>query len=327
VLEVRDLRTAFVGERGPIKAVDGVSLHVARGEVLAVVGESGSGKSVTALSVMGLLSRGNSRVLGGSVKLLGDEVLGAPEAQLRRLRGARMAMIFQDPIAALNPVFTVGNQIVEAIRLHLGMSRGRAHDRAVAMLAEVGITNPTLRMRQYPHELSGGMCQRVMIAIALACEARLLIADEPTTGLDVTVQAQILDLFRQIKQRQDVGILLITHDMGVVADLADRVAVYYAGEVVEESPVEEFFARPRHPYSAGLMACIPDPWERVDRMRDIPGTVPRLDSLPIGCRFSTRCEFASERCRQEHPSLLECAPQRTARCHYAQTLDLTGTTA
>jgi oligopeptide/dipeptide ABC transporter ATP-binding protein len=325
LLEIDDLRTMFDTENGPVAAVDGVTLKVDAGEVVAIVGESGSGKSVTALSVMRLLPSGNGRVVRGSIRLLGRDLLGLRDAEMRRLRGGTMSMIFQDPVAALNPVFTIGDQIVETIRLHLDVSRAEARRRAIDMLDQVGIVDPAARLRQYPHELSGGMCQRVMIAIALVCDARLLIADEPTTGLDVTVQAQILDLCKEMRALHDVGILLITHDMGVVADLADRVVVYYAGQVVEEAAVYEFFRRPLHPYSAGLMTCIPDPWARSARMRVIPGTVPRLDSLPAGCRFSTRCEFATDVCRTQNPDLVDKGGGRRVRCHRADELTLRGT--
>ncbi len=296
VLSVRDLRVGFATDDGVVRAVDGVSFELARSEVLAIVGESGCGKSVTAQTLIGL-TRSPNATITGSVVFDGRDLNTLPDSELQKIRGARIAMVFQDPMTSLNPVYRVGNQIVEAIRAHRNMSRAAAMDRAVELLGMVGIPNPQRRVRDYPHEFSGGMRQRVMIAMALALEPEVLIADEPTTALDVTIQAQILDLLRSLNEERGVSVVLITHDLGVVAELADRVVVMYAGQVVESAGVEELFADPRHPYTRGLLDSIP----RLDRplperLPQIPGHPPSLLDPPAGCRFAARCPEAFDEC-------------------------------
>jgi peptide/nickel transport system ATP-binding protein len=302
LLEVRDLAVRFDGGIGrvPARAVDGVSLDVARGEVVGLVGESGCGKTVTALAVMGLL---NSAEVGGrsSIRFQGEELVGAPPATLRALRGEGMAMIFQDPMTALNPVLRVGPQVVETLRHRRGLDRTAARERGIALLAQVGLSDPDRCFDLYPHELSGGMSQRAMIAMALSCEPALLIADEPTTALDVTVQAQVLDLLAGL--RDEMGLLLVTHDLGVVARVCDRVIVMYAGQVVEEAPVSALFTRPRHPYTRGLLGSLPRIDDRRGRLRPIRGSVPPATAWPTGCRFRERCDYAWERCAGEQPDL------------------------
>jgi peptide/nickel transport system ATP-binding protein len=314
LLEVEDLAVTFSGDEGQVRAVDGVSFALARGETLGVVGESGCGKSVTALAIMGLLPRRGAR-RQGRVRFDGTDIMQAGRAALGDLRGARLAMIFQEPMTSLNPAFTVGDQIVEAILRH-GKAPGRAaaRARAVEMLRRVRIPAPERRVRDYPHKLSGGMRQRVMIAMALACDPELLIADEPTTALDVTIQAQVLDLMRRLRAETRAAIMLITHDLGVVAEMADRVIVMYAGQIVEEAPVGAVFARPEHPYTVGLLGSIP----RLDRTRGrlpaIEGTVPSPHAMPLGCRFAPRCPFADARCREQPPPLKPVRADHLARC-------------
>jgi peptide/nickel transport system ATP-binding protein len=303
LLEVRGLVTEFATRAGVLRAVDGVSFSIAAGETLALVGESGCGKSVTAFSLMRLIAQPPGRISGGEVLLEGRDLLKLPEAAMRAVRGERMAMIFQEPMTSLNPVMTVGEQIVEAIRQHRAVTRQAARDRAVALLEEVHIPDAGRRFGEYPHRLSGGMRQRVMIAMALACEPRLLIADEPTTALDVTIQAQVLDLIDALKTRLGMAVLLITHDLGVVAQHAQRVAVMYAGRIVEQAGVAELFAAPRHPYTEGLLSSIPRPGEAARRLREIPGLVPSLAEMPPGCAFAPRCDRALPRCAAERPSL------------------------
>ena len=303
LLEVRGLVTAFRTRAGVLRAVDGVSFSIAAGETLALVGESGCGKSVTAFSLMRLVADPPGRIAAGEVLFEGRDLLKLPDAQLRAVRGDRMAMIFQEPMTSLNPVMTVGDQIVEAIRQHRPVSRREALARAVALLEEVRIPDAGRRAADYPHRLSGGMRQRVMIAMALACEPRLLIADEPTTALDVTIQAQVLDLIDALKARSGLAVLLITHDLGVVAQHAQRVAVMYAGRIVEEAQTDALFAAPAHPYTEGLLASIPRPGTRAERLREIPGMVPSLAEMPAGCAFAPRCERAQARCRTERPAL------------------------
>jgi peptide/nickel transport system ATP-binding protein len=311
VLELRDLSVTFSTDRGALRPVDGISLSVAAGRTLAVVGESGCGKSVTALAVMGLLPP--AARLGGSVRLAGQELatLGAEERRLRR--GREMAMIFQEPMTSLNPAFTAGEQVAEVLRLHQGLSPAAAFDAAIAMLARVRIPDAARRAKQYPHQLSGGMRQRVMIAMALACRPRLLIADEPTTALDVTVQAQILSLIDEMKAETGTAVLLITHDLGVVADHADEVVVMYAGRVAERAPAAMLFARPQHPYTIGLLGAAPSLEGGLDRLASIEGTVPDLRNPPPGCRFAPRCPFAEARCAGQ-PPLAEFAPGHAAAC-------------
>lgn len=315
LLEVENLRTYFETESGTARAVDGVSFSLEKGEVLGIVGESGSGKSVTSLSIMRLVPEPPGRIQPGSaVRLNGRDLLALPEAEMRRVRGNDLAMIFQEPMTSLNPVFPVGEQIAEALRWHRGMGRREARRRAVEMLRLVGIADPEQRAREYPHQLSGGMRQRVMIAIALSCEPDVLIADEPTTALDVTIQAQILDLIAELRERLGMAVILITHDLGVVAEVCDRVLVMYAGQVVEQGGVEEVFRDPRHPYTEGLLQAIPRLGRPVERLAVIPGTVPGPTAWPHGCRFHTRCPYGWQLCVEAEPGLFAAGPGHNARC-------------
>ena len=319
LLAIDDLRTHFFTRDGVVRAVDGVSLSVAAGETLAVVGESGCGKSVTALSILRLVPSPPGRIVGGAIRFDGTDLLSLSEAEMRRIRGNAISMIFQEPMTSLNPVLTVARQIGETLRLHQGLDARAAEQRAVEMLRLVRISEPERRARQYPHELSGGMRQRVMIAMALACHPKLLIADEPTTALDVTIQAQILDLMRELKTRIGAAIILITHDLGVVAEMAARVVVMYAGRKVEEAPVRDLFRRPRHPYTLGLLASVPRlgaTLGRADppRLAEIPGTVPSLREPITGCAFAPRCAWAVARCRAEAPALEAKSPEHFAAC-------------
>ncbi|WP_255620645.1 ABC transporter ATP-binding protein [Pseudonocardia sp. DSM 110487] len=314
VLTVENLRTHFATERGRVTAVDDVSFSVDRGETLGIVGESGCGKSVTAESLMRLLDE-RSTTYEGRVVLASDDLLALPEAEMRRRRGRDVAMIFQDPMSSLNPVFTVGDQLVEGIRLHQGVATAQAHEMAVRMLELTNIAAPEQRMREYPHQLSGGMRQRVMIAMALSTRPKLLIADEPTTALDVTTQAQILDLIEELRAEFEMGTIFITHDLGVVAEVCDRVAVMYLGQIIEETDVVSLFDKPLHPYTRGLLASTPaleaDPSEELGT---IPGRVPTLHNVPSGCRFADRCAHALDSCRDEAPVLEEIEPGHTVRC-------------
>jgi peptide/nickel transport system ATP-binding protein len=313
LLEVRDLRTYFDTDRGLFRAVDGISFSVRRGTTVGLVGESGCGKSVTSLSIMGLVPS-PGRVTGGAVMFQGRDVLRFSTAERRALRGSKMSMIFQEPMTSLNPVHTVGRQIVEAIRAHVGVSQRAARERAIAMLELVRMPAAAARFDDFPHRLSGGMRQRVMIAMALACDPALLIADEPTTALDVTIQAQILDLLGALQKRLGMAILIITHDLGVIAEVADEVLVMYAGKIVETAPAAELFADPQHPYTIGLLGSIP----RLDvdraQLANIEGAVPRSDRQPNGCRFSPRCPFADRRCREAPPPLREISPGHHVAC-------------
>jgi oligopeptide/dipeptide ABC transporter ATP-binding protein len=316
LLEVEGLRVSFATEEGVVHAVDGVSLHLDRGEVLAVVGESGSGKSVTAMTLMGLTRSSNAR-FEGSARLLGQELLTASEAQLRRIRGAQIAMIFQDPMSSLDPVYRVGDQIVEQIRAHEDVSRDQALDRAVALMERVGIPRARDRARAYPHEFSGGMRQRVMIAMALSCSPQVLIADEPTTALDVTIQAQILAEISKLRGETNAGIILVTHDLGVVAEIADRIAVMYAGRIVEEGTLDELFYDPQHPYTWGLLGSITRVDQpRPERLPAIPGQPPSLIHPPEGCHFRPRCPHEFDRCREVPPlqSHLPDSSEHRDRC-------------
>jgi oligopeptide/dipeptide ABC transporter ATP-binding protein len=313
ILAVRDLRVYFSRGADAARAVDGVSFELRRGETLALVGESGSGKTLTGLALMGLLPRGAS-VAGGHADFDGTDLLAADEATLRRLRGRRLAMIFQDPLSALNPYLTVGRQITEATELHLGLSRRAAREQAVEMLSSVGIADAARRSHDYPHQFSGGMRQRVMIAMALACDPALLIADEPTTALDVTVQAQILDLLAHLRERSQTSVILITHDLGVVAGTADRVAVMYAGRVVEQAPVAELFAAPRHPYTVGLLESLPSLEGERGELRQIPGSPPDPREVRRGCAFAPRCSEALERCAVEAPPCVTLGGAHSADC-------------
>jgi peptide/nickel transport system ATP-binding protein/oligopeptide transport system ATP-binding protein len=317
LLELRDLTTTFtLGGGASVTAVDGVGFSVAEGETLAVVGESGSGKTVTALSIMRLLPARAGRIAAGSVRFRGRELTALSEEEMRGVRGRHIGMIFQEPMTSLNPVHPVGEQIAEAVRCHEGAGRAEADARAVEMLAKVGIPEPRRRAGSYPHELSGGMRQRAMIAMALACRPSLLIADEPTTALDVTIQAQILELVRDLQTELGMAVLFITHDLGVVAQIADRVVVMYAGQVVEAGAVRDIFARPRMPYTAGLMGSIPrlGRSQRTRRLEAIPGQVPSLTNLPDGCRFSSRCAHVEPRCAAERPPLEPATPGHEVRC-------------
>ncbi|GAB3792747.1 ABC transporter ATP-binding protein [Virgibacillus kimchii] len=303
ILEINELRTSFFTKDMEVKAVDGVTYALPKGKTLGVVGESGSGKSITALSILQLIED-PGKIVGGEIKFKGDNLLDKTEAQMRKIRGNEISMIFQEPMTSLNPTYTVGQQIGEAYKVHQGLGKKEARQRSIEMLKLVGIPSPEKRIDQYPHELSGGMRQRVMIAMALACDPELLIADEPTTALDVTIQAQILDLMNDLQDRLGMGILLITHDLGVVAETCDYVAVMYAGKIVEYADVETIFNNPQHPYTVGLMNSIPPSNEDIEG--DLPiikGTVPSPDEMPAGCRFSPRCPFATDLCRNNLPDL------------------------
>jgi len=321
LLRIDDLVTAFPREAaepgGPplVAAVDGLDLTVEAGQVVGLVGESGCGKSLTALSVLGLVPP-PGKVARGSITLDGEELLTAPAARLRQLRGAEISMIFQEPMTSLNPVFTVGRQVAEAVQAHLAVGAKEAWARAEEMLAKVGIPEPARRARAYPHELSGGLRQRVMIAMALALTPRLVMADEPTTALDVTIQAQILGLMRRLQEESGAAFLLISHNLAVVAQMAERVAVMYTGRLVEEAEVGRLFAEPLHPYASGLLACLPArAAKRGQRLPTIPGTVPAPDALPPGCAFSDRCPQRFQRCQEAEPALVEVAPGRKVRCY------------
>jgi peptide/nickel transport system ATP-binding protein len=320
LLEVRGLKTRFSLEEGPVLAVDDVSFSIPPGGTLGVVGESGCGKSVTALSIMRLVPEPPGKVVGGEVRFKGRDLLALPEGEMRRIRGNQLSMIFQEPMTSLNPVYTVGEQIGETVRLHQGLDRKQARARAVEMLRQVGIPAPEQRVDAYPHQLSGGMRQRVMIAMALACNPELVIADEPTTALDVTIQAQILDLLKRLQAERGMAVMLITHDLGVVAESCDAVVVMYAGRVVEQAPVRALFSRPAHPYTAGLLRSIPsfhavEAGEGRQRLKTIPGMVPSLRRLPVGCRFRDRCERALEVCARVDPPLELKREGQSAACH------------
>ena len=305
LLEVENLATYFYTEDGVMPAVDGVSFDLRKGETLGIVGESGSGKSVTSLSVMRLIPNPPGKIVSGRITFEGRDLLALPEGEMRKIRGNEISMIFQEPMTSLNPVFTVGAQIAEAIELHQGLSPKKAHERAIDMLRLVGIPSPEVRVDQYPHQMSGGMRQRVMIAMALSCNPKLLIADEPTTALDVTIQAQILELMKELKRELGTAIMLITHDMGVIADMCERVIVMYAGKVVEEAPVGEIFEHPLHPYTEGLLLSIPklETTRTKQKLHVIEGVVPSPNNMPKGCRFNPRCPYAVDKCRLQEPPL------------------------
>ncbi|GAF63441.1 dipeptide ABC transporter ATP-binding protein [Bacillus sp. TS-2] len=313
LLEVHSLQTVFQRDKKDLVTVRDVSFHVKKGETLAIVGESGSGKSVTSLSILGLLAK-NGRVAKGDIHFDGQDLLKLSPKTKRLLRGKEISMIFQEPMSSLNPVYTIGNQLLEPIKLHLGLRGKKARDYAVLMLKKVGISRAETILDEYPSALSGGMLQRVMIAIALSCNPKLLIADEPTTALDVTIQAQILNLLKNLKQEYEAGIILITHDMNVVAEMADRVIVMYSGEVVESTDVYSLFDRPKHPYTKGLMECIPHLHSSSKtRLKSIKGNVPPIDKLPEGCSFSNRCPYAMEQCKIQ-PQLREYTTGHQVRC-------------
>ena len=318
LLVVRDLRTYFYTSAGVARAVDGVSLTIGRGETLGLVGESGCGKSVTGFSMLRLVPPPGRIEPGSVVELEGVNVLALDEERIRRIRGNRVSLVFQEPMTALNPVFTVGDQVAEVARIHAGASRRAAWARAVEMLTLVGIPDPAERAREYPHQLSGGMRQRVLIAMALVMNPALVIADEPTTALDVTIQAQILELLADLQKRLGTSVLLITHDLGVIAEMASRVVVMYAGELVEEAPVRMLFAEAHHPYTEGLLTAMPRVGRSTDRLTVIPGTVPAPTAWPAGCRFHDRCPYAWDRCVREHPPLYQIGSGHTSRCHLAE---------
>jgi peptide/nickel transport system ATP-binding protein/oligopeptide transport system ATP-binding protein len=322
LIQVNDLHTNFYTDEGVVKAVDGVGLSIRKGETLGLVGESGCGKSVTALSIMRLIQQPPGRIEKGQILFENQDLLGMSEEQMRQIRGNHISMIFQEPMTSLNPVFRVGDQIAEAIRLHQGLPKGSAMERAAEMLQKVGIPDPGTRVKEYPHQMSGGMRQRVMIAMALSCNPKMMIADEPTTALDVTIQAQILDLMNKLKEDFGASILLITHDLGVIVDMAQSVAVMYTGKIVEYADVVELFTMPKHPYTVALMESIPNMDEPVpeDRiLQTIPGIVPSLLDLPAGCSFHERCSQAFDLCGEKDPPLIEVGPGHLVRCwHYGQ---------
>jgi len=327
VIEVKGLRTYLFTRSGIIKAVDDVSFSLRRGETLAVVGESGCGKSMTALSIMRLVPNPPGRIVGGMIALEGRDLLQLDEAEMRDIRGNDISMIFQEPMTSLNPVLTIGHQIAEALRLHQELSKHAANEKAVEMLRLVKIPEPAQRAREYPHQLSGGMRQRAMIAMELACNPRVLIADEPTTALDVTIQAQILDLILELQKQLGTALILITHNLGVVAETAQRVIVMYAGKKVEEAEVDALFAQPLHPYTHGLLASIPRleimagrNYASVERLQEIPGMVPALSNLPPGCTFAPRCPFADDRCRAQFPPYEQLRPGHWAACWHSERL-------
>ena len=319
ILSVDGLRTYFRTDDGLVKAVDGVSFELAPGETLGIVGESGSGKTVTCLSVMGLIPQPPGYCPGGQILFGNRDLLKMTERQLQDVRGDQISMIFQDPMTSLNPFLKVERQLTEVLEAHQGLRTVESRRRSIEMLGRVGIPDPERRIGQYPHQFSGGMRQRVMIAMALLCEPQLLIADEPTTALDVTIQAQILDLIRDLNKDSQTGVILITHDLGVVAGITDRIIVMYAGKIVEEGPTEEVFADPQHPYTQGLLRSVPRLDEdRQEQLVAIPGLPPDLSALPGGCPFHPRCDFASERCKAEYPEIVRFSEQRWAACWEAE---------
>jgi oligopeptide/dipeptide ABC transporter ATP-binding protein len=323
LLEIRGLTTAFTTDSGTFDAVEGVSLTLGEGRTLGLVGESGCGKSVTALSIMGLVAP-PGRVRAGEILFEGEDLARAAPKRMRSIRGDRIAMIFQEPMTSLNPAFTIGDQIMEGILRHRAIGRAEAKRQAIEMLERVHMPSPARRFAEHPHKLSGGMRQRAMIAMALACKPRLLIADEPTTALDVTIQAQILELMRQLRDETGTAIILITHDLGVVAELAQDVAVMYSGRIVEKAPVRELFARPQHPYTVGLLGSIPKLDREQSRLAAIEGQVPDPYAAPAGCRFAPRCPWMTDKCRAEEPSLEAVEGAQLARCWYAPLEDRPG---
>jgi oligopeptide transport system ATP-binding protein len=318
LLEVKDLRTYFDTEDGEVKAVDGVSFQLKRGETLGIVGESGSGKSVTNLSIIRLIPTPPGRIVSGKVLFDGVEILSLDERDVRRIRGCRIAMIFQDPMTSLNPFMKISRQMMEVTQLHLGHTKDQAYEHAIKMLDTVGIPDARARVDNYPHEFSGGMRQRVMIAMALSCEPELLIADEPTTALDVTIQAQILELIKTLKQVTGASVILITHDLGVVAGMTDHVIVMYAGKVFEQAPTTELFAKPGNPYTKGLLRSVPDPLKEQGELYQIPGLPPDVAHLPPGCPFAPRCDRAEEICQREFPPFVQLTAEHFSLCHFAK---------
>lgn len=311
LLSVQDLKTYFYTGDGPIKAIDGLSFDLIKGTVFGLVGESGCGKSVTALSIMRILPPAGKTV-SGKIIFKGDDLLNKTEAEMRGIRGGEISMIFQEPIASLNPIFTIGYQIEEAILSHLKVSKRESKKRVVELLKAVGMPSPEIRVKDYPHQLSGGMCQRVMIAMAMACEPSLIIADEPTTALDVTIQAQILDLLRKIREELGTSMIMITHDLGIIAEMADSVAVMYTGRIVESTDTRTIFRDPRHPYTIGLLDSLPK--GKGEKLVAIPGMVPKPSELPEGCKFSTRCRYVIEECQSSEPPLKEIDTGHWVRC-------------
>jgi oligopeptide transport system ATP-binding protein len=317
LLEVKDLRTYFNTEDGEVKAVDGISFALKRGETLGIVGESGSGKSVTNLSIIRLIPTPPGRIVSGQVLFDGTDILALKEDEVRRIRGRRIAMIFQDPMTSLNPFMKISRQLMEITQLHLGHTKREAYDHAIKMLETVGIPDARSRVDGYPHEFSGGMRQRVMIAMALSCEPELLIADEPTTALDVTIQAQILELIKTLKRATGASVILITHDLGVVAGMTDHLIVMYAGKVFEQAPTTELFALPGNPYTKGLLRSVPDPTSEQDRLYQIRGLPPDVAHLPAGCPFAPRCDRAEEICQREFPPFVQLTAEHFSLCHFA----------
>jgi len=320
LLELRGLTTAFQTARGEISAIEDISFELNAGEILGIVGESGSGKSVTALTIMGLLPQPPARVAAGSVRFAGEELTTASPNRMEKIRGAGISMIFQEPMTSLNPVFTIGEQIMETVRAHERMSASAQRERAIEMLDRVGIPSATKRLNDYPHQLSGGQRQRVMIAMSLACRPKLLIADEPTTALDVTIQAQVLDLLMDLRDELGMAIMIITHNIGVIAEVADRVLVMYAGRIVEQSPAADLFDAPQHPYTKGLLACVPTLQQDRHRLIAIPGSLPEPARRPPGCRFAPRCTYRVEACRAAIPPLVMQQDDRAVACIRADEL-------
>ena len=317
LLEVRNLRTYFDTEDGEVKAVDDISFQLKRGETLGIVGESGSGKSVTNLSIIRLIPTPPGRIVSGEVVFEGDDILALKENEVREIRGRRIAMIFQDPMTSLNPFMKISRQMMEVTQLHLGHTKSQAYEHAIKMLETVGIPDARTRVDHYPHEFSGGMRQRVMIAMALSCEPRLLIADEPTTALDVTIQAQILELIKKLKQATGASVILVTHDLGVVAGMTDHLLVMYAGKIFEQAPTTELFAQPGNPYTKGLLRSVPDPLKEQGELYQIPGLPPDVAHLPPGCPFAPRCQRAEEICQREFPPFVQLTSEHFSLCHFA----------
>jgi oligopeptide transport system ATP-binding protein len=318
ILSVRDLRTYFETEDGTVKAVDGISFELQRGETLGIVGESGSGKSVTNLSIIRLIPEPPGKIVSGEILFEGQDLRALPVDELRKIRGKRIAMIFQDPMTSLNPFMRISKQLMEITELHLGHTKAQAYEHAIKMLETVGIPDARSRVDSYPHEFSGGMRQRVMIAMALSCEPELLIADEPTTALDVTIQAQILELIKQLKQETGTSVILITHDLGVVAGMTDHIIVMYAGKVFEQAKTRDLFSCPGNPYTKGLLRSVPDPTAEQGALYQIPGLPPDVAHLPPGCPFAERCERAEEICRREFPPFVALTPDHHSLCHFAE---------
>jgi len=321
LIDVSGLKTHFFTEEGVVKAVDGVDFEIYPGETIGIVGESGCGKSVTSLSIMRLVESPPGRIVDGSIMFDGDDIVNKNQKEMRKIRGNDISMIFQEPMTSLNPVYTVGDQISEAIILHKDVNKKEARKQAIDMLAKVGIPLPEQRVDEYPHQLSGGMRQRVMIAMALSCDPKLLIADEPTTALDVTIQAQILDLMNDLKQKFGMAIMMITHDLGVIAEVADRIAVMYAGKVMEYTDAVSLFKDPKHPYTWGLMHSIPRLDKSVEKLYAIPGMVPSPLDFPDGCKYNTRCELADEKCKKDEPPLEEVEEGHEVRCWHVDELE------